>query len=92
VRASDILARAKNGTGKTGAYFIPCLEKIDIRGLLLIFGFSDVSAHAIKKRDFPVFGVAQSGVSLLTCPLAEMSFAIFIGFLHIRLKIILAKK
>lgn len=25
----DILARAKNGTGKTGAYSIPCLEKID---------------------------------------------------------------
>ncbi|CAF1634650.1 unnamed protein product, partial [Didymodactylos carnosus] len=26
----DILARAKNGTGKTGAYIIPTLEKIDI--------------------------------------------------------------
>lgn len=25
----DILARAKNGTGKTGAYTIPCLERID---------------------------------------------------------------
>uniref|UniRef100_A0A913HTW4 RNA helicase n=1 Tax=Strongyloides stercoralis TaxID=6248 RepID=A0A913HTW4_STRER len=25
----DILARAKNGTGKTGAYCIPCVEKID---------------------------------------------------------------
>uniref|UniRef100_A0A0N4ZYH9 RNA helicase n=1 Tax=Parastrongyloides trichosuri TaxID=131310 RepID=A0A0N4ZYH9_PARTI len=25
----DILARAKNGTGKTGAYCIPCIEKID---------------------------------------------------------------
>lgn len=25
----DILARAKNGTGKTGAYLIPLLEKID---------------------------------------------------------------
>ena len=25
----DILARAKNGTGKTGAYTIPLLEKID---------------------------------------------------------------
>ena len=25
----DILARAKNGTGKTGAYTIPCLEQID---------------------------------------------------------------
>ena len=26
----DILARAKNGTGKTGAYLIPLLEKTDI--------------------------------------------------------------
>ncbi|CAF1291411.1 unnamed protein product, partial [Didymodactylos carnosus] len=26
----DILARAKNGTGKTGAYIIPTLEKIDV--------------------------------------------------------------
>ncbi|RUS84921.1 hypothetical protein EGW08_007331 [Elysia chlorotica] len=25
----DVLARAKNGTGKTGAYAIPCLEKVD---------------------------------------------------------------
>ncbi len=25
----DILARAKNGTGKTGAYLIPVLEKVD---------------------------------------------------------------
>ena len=25
----DILARAKNGTGKTGAYVIPVVEKID---------------------------------------------------------------
>jgi hypothetical protein len=25
----DILARAKNGTGKTGAYCIPCIQKIN---------------------------------------------------------------
>jgi len=25
----DVLARAKNGTGKTGAYIIPLLERID---------------------------------------------------------------
>jgi len=25
----DILARAKNGTGKTASFVIPCLEKID---------------------------------------------------------------
>lgn len=37
---SDILARAKNGTGKTAAFCIPTLEKIDqdknvIQGLTL---------------------------------------------------------
>lgn len=26
----DILARAKNGTGKTGAYIIPILQRVDI--------------------------------------------------------------
>jgi len=26
----NVLARAKNGTGKTAAYIIPCLEKTDI--------------------------------------------------------------
>jgi ATP-dependent RNA helicase DDX6/DHH1 len=37
----NVLARAKNGTGKTGAYVIPTLEKIDatlphIQGLILV--------------------------------------------------------
>uniref|UniRef100_A0A914D5A7 RNA helicase n=1 Tax=Acrobeloides nanus TaxID=290746 RepID=A0A914D5A7_9BILA len=37
----DILARAKNGTGKTGAYCIPCIQKIDpkkkvIQALILV--------------------------------------------------------
>ena len=27
----DILARAKNGTGKTGAFTIPCLEKLNVQ-------------------------------------------------------------
>ena len=25
-----VLARAKNGTGKTAAFIIPCLEKVDV--------------------------------------------------------------
>jgi len=37
----DVLARAKNGTGKTAAFIIPCIEKIDvsknyIQALLLV--------------------------------------------------------
>lgn len=27
----DILARAKNGTGKSGAYLIPLLERLDLK-------------------------------------------------------------
>lgn len=39
---SDILARAKNGTGKTAAFCIPALEKIDsdynvIQGMIILF-------------------------------------------------------
>jgi ATP-dependent RNA helicase DDX6/DHH1 len=26
----DVLARAKNGTGKTAAFIIPCIEKVDV--------------------------------------------------------------
>jgi len=29
IAGKDILARAKNGTGKTGSYIIPILQKID---------------------------------------------------------------
>eukprot|EP00608_Synchroma_pusillum_P005243 CAMPEP_0198420068 /NCGR_PEP_ID=MMETSP1452-20131203/649_1 /TAXON_ID=1181717 /ORGANISM="Synchroma pusillum, Strain CCMP3072" /LENGTH=439 /DNA_ID=CAMNT_0044140215 /DNA_START=16 /DNA_END=1335 /DNA_ORIENTATION=- len=37
----DVLARAKNGTGKTAAFIIPCLEKVDtsvphVQSLLLV--------------------------------------------------------
>jgi superfamily II DNA/RNA helicase len=37
----NILARAKNGTGKTGSFCIPCLEKVDtasrhIQALILV--------------------------------------------------------
>merc|ERR1711935_1005016 len=37
----DVLARAKNGTGKTGAFVIPCLQKADpdnasIQSLILV--------------------------------------------------------
>jgi len=38
----NVLARAKNGTGKTAAYIIPCLEKTDtakkhIQGMLFFY-------------------------------------------------------
>lgn len=41
----NVLARAKNGTGKTAAYIVPCLEKTDtskehIQGKLLCLGFA----------------------------------------------------
>ena len=41
----DVLARAKNGTGKTAAFIIPCLEKVDvsvnkIQGMVCFLFFS----------------------------------------------------
>ena len=41
VQGKDVLARAKNGTGKTGAFVIPCLQKADpdmtsIQSLILV--------------------------------------------------------
>lgn len=46
----NVLARAKNGTGKTAAYIIPCLEKTDtsqkqIQGKLLVVEIRDTPHH-----------------------------------------------
>ena len=46
----DILARAKNGTGKTAAFCIPALERIDpsknvIQGILLSHSYSRPILH-----------------------------------------------
>lgn len=50
---SDILARAKNGTGKTAAFCIPALEKIDpeknaIQGELFTLVFLFIRNHNIN--------------------------------------------
>ena len=50
---SDILARAKNGTGKTAAFCIPALEKIDqdnnvIQGSYTIFFYCHYINHFIS--------------------------------------------
>jgi superfamily II DNA/RNA helicase len=52
----DILARAKNGTGKTGAYSIPCLEKIDpnlkeIQGAFVIACNHSLSCSDDRRAD-----------------------------------------
>ena len=44
----DILARAKNGTGKTGAYCIPILDQIDITKEF-IQGEESFYLHCLKK-------------------------------------------
>jgi len=54
----DILARAKNGTGKTGAYAIPILERINVEKnevqgnhlhLILIISFSSAVAEVLGR-------------------------------------------
>lgn len=54
----DVLARAKNGTGKTGAYSIPVLEQVDpkkdcIQGELL-FLFTKCHQHLCIAVSLPV--------------------------------------
>lgn len=43
----DILARAKNGTGKSGAYLIPLLERIDLKKDCLQGGLSLARVTAV---------------------------------------------
>ncbi|TYH41057.1 hypothetical protein ES332_D12G290400v1 [Gossypium tomentosum] len=52
---SDIIARAKNGTGKTAAFCIPALEKID-QDNNVIQGLPDsvLRTTASKSREFEV--------------------------------------
>jgi ATP-dependent RNA helicase DDX6/DHH1 len=45
----DVLARAKNGTGKTAAFIIPCIEKVD-PALKHIQGKSPVPCRHITAR------------------------------------------
>lgn len=44
----DVLARAKNGTGKTGAYTIPILERIDSSKNVLQGNYSSRTLIVLK--------------------------------------------
>ena len=75
----DILARAKNGTGKTGAYTIPVLEQIDpskdVIQVLIYFGCYQCLAPPPLFSDY--FNV-QGGISVLYYRLfliEELNFA-----------------
>jgi len=70
----DILARAKNGTGKTGAYTIPCLEQIDptkdiIQGMIIVptrelaLQTSQIAIEVSKHLDIKVM-VTTGGTNL----------------------------
>lgn len=70
---SDILARAKNGTGKTAAFCIPALEKIDqdnnvIQGfeycLFFSFYFYDF-LHIVKEMNIPCSKIVGHIIILL---------------------------
>jgi hypothetical protein len=51
----DVLARAKNGTGKTAAFIIPCLEKVDPTLNYIQSEFMQVSALSIHVVIFLMF-------------------------------------
>jgi DEAD/DEAH box helicase len=48
----DILARAKNGTGKTAAFCIPVLEKVDVTK-------NDIQGGGPQRRPWPGFSAAR---------------------------------
>lgn len=63
----DILARAKNGTGKSGAYLIPLLERIDLKRDCIQGKFVFCQLFPVNVKMFildslftPIFVVLQS--------------------------------
>lgn len=60
----DILARAKNGTGKTGAYTIPLLERIDAN-LDAIQGREEEEERRGEGRGFHTWRVQEGGLFIL---------------------------
>jgi hypothetical protein len=62
----NVLARAKNGTGKTAAYIIPCLEKTEvekkhIQGTLCRFNIADVSVYVVPRDGNDPHLISSSG-------------------------------
>jgi len=60
----NVLARAKNGTGKTAAYIIPCLEKTDTKKNHIqgTYSLSFVSKFIVADRTLPMI---DSKINLL---------------------------
>lgn len=70
----DVIARAKNGTGKTGSYVIPILEKIDplnrsVQGIKYVYFHSSCfnsyqrvgsSSILINQRNWKIFKCSSS--------------------------------
>lgn len=72
----DILARAKNGTGKTGAYSIPVLEQVDpkldvIQGINIIsflifynYNYQLLLLYCMNVLYFSTCNCANQGISI----------------------------
>ncbi len=55
----DVLARAKNGTGKTAAYLIPVLEKLDVTKNCIQGKILNMYVMVIKSRIMWNFGMGN---------------------------------
>ena len=91
----DILARAKNGTGKTGAYTIPLLEQIDtskdvIQGMIIVptrelaLQTSQIAIEVSKHLGIKVMVTTGKAIviiysALFVMELRDLSFAITIA-------------
>jgi ATP-dependent RNA helicase DDX6/DHH1 len=67
----DILARAKNGTGKTAAFCIPVLEKVDTSRNEIQGKWG--SGSAIRSSRSPAFRPQRPPASCSCCPLAAIA-------------------
>lgn len=79
---SDILARAKNGTGKTAAFCVPALEKIDqdnnvIQGRFPLLCLKD----ALKSSRMDYTLLCLSSVLVACCLLSGLSNVFLLNFL-----------
>ena len=79
---SDILARAKNGTGKTAAFCIPALEKIDqdknaIQGLVCILTWSDRYCLGVKCITRALIVIADRNFDMYICFFPTRGFICF---------------
>ena len=70
----DVLARAKNGTGKTAAFIIPSLELVDhtlnaiqSKSMLFIFVIASMVLYSIHYVMLAVIYMSKDNIIIMSC-------------------------